>query len=72
VDRILSDLAAVEPLLRKAADHEIRATIPLTDVAAEVLHMADISPEPGIRRLRALPSAALASAQHPAWGSDGC
>jgi hypothetical protein len=28
MDRILADLAAVEPQLRKAADHEIRTTIP--------------------------------------------
>ena len=41
--RILADLAAVEPLLRKAADHEIRTTIPLTDVVAEVLRLAGIS-----------------------------
>jgi shikimate kinase len=43
MDRILADLAAVEPLLRKAADHEIRTTIPLADVVAEVLHLAGIS-----------------------------
>ena len=30
MDRILGDLAAVEPLLRKAADHEICTTTPLT------------------------------------------
>jgi shikimate kinase len=43
MDRILGDLAAVEPLLRKAADHEIRTTIPLTDVVARVLHLARLS-----------------------------
>jgi hypothetical protein len=34
----------VEPLLRRAADHEIRTTIPLTDVVAEVVHLAGLSP----------------------------
>ena len=38
--RILDDLRAVEPLLRKAANHEIRTTMPLADVVAEVLHLA--------------------------------
>ena len=37
--RILADLAEVEPLLRKAADHEIRTTIPLADVVAKVLSL---------------------------------
>ena len=44
MDRILGDLAVVEPLLRKAADHEIRTTTPLTDVVAKVLHLASLSP----------------------------
>lgn len=44
IDRILGDLAAVEPLLRKAADHEIRTTIPLADMVAKVLHLAGVSP----------------------------
>jgi shikimate kinase len=44
MDRILGDLAAVEPRLRKAADHEIRTTIPLTDVVAKVLHLAGLPP----------------------------
>ena len=39
MDRILADVAAVEPLLRKAADHEIRTTLPLADVVARVLHL---------------------------------
>lgn len=39
MDRILSDLAAVEPLLRKAAHHEIRTTIPLADVVSKVLRL---------------------------------
>jgi hypothetical protein len=38
MDRILGDLAAVEPL-RKAADHEIGTTIPLAGVVAKVLHL---------------------------------
>jgi shikimate kinase len=42
--RILGDLAVVEPLLRTAADHEIRTTIPLADVVAKVLHLAGICP----------------------------
>jgi predicted kinase len=48
MDRILADLAAVEPLLREAADHEIRTTIPLCDVVAQVLHLAGASPPPGL------------------------
>jgi dephospho-CoA kinase len=43
MDRILADLAAVEPLLRKAADHEIRTTIPLADVVTKVLSLAGFS-----------------------------
>jgi shikimate kinase len=43
MDRVLADLAAVEPLLRKAADHEIRTAIPLAEVVAKVLHLAGIS-----------------------------
>ncbi len=39
LDRILADLDTVEPLLRRAADYEIRTTIPLTDVVAEVVHL---------------------------------
>ena len=44
MDLILGDLAAVEPLLRKAADHEIRTSISLADVMAKVLHLAGLSP----------------------------
>lgn len=44
MDRILADLAAVEPLLRQASDHEIRTTIPLADVVAQVLDLAGVSP----------------------------
>jgi len=28
--------------LRRAADHEIRTTIPLTDVVAEVMHLVGL------------------------------
>ena len=38
--RVLDDLQAVEPLLRKAATHEIRTTRPLADVVTEILHLA--------------------------------
>ena len=41
LERILDDLRAVEPLLRRAADHEIRTTMPLSDVVTEVLRLAD-------------------------------
>ncbi|MBV9208446.1 MAG: AAA family ATPase [Actinobacteria bacterium] len=44
MDRILGDLAAIEPRLRKAAHHEIRTTIPLADVVAKVLHLAGTPP----------------------------
>src|SRR5436309_486093 len=43
---------------RIAAD--LRGQVPACDLVPG-------EPEPGIRRLRALPSAALARAQHPAW-----
>ena len=39
LDRVLDDLRAVEPLLRKVADHEIRTTKPLSDVVTEVLRL---------------------------------
>ncbi len=45
MDRIPGDLAAVEPLLRKAADHEIRTTIPLAEVVAKVLYLAGLTPD---------------------------
>jgi hypothetical protein len=41
MERVLDDLQAVEPLLRKAATHEIRTTVPLGDVVAAVLRLAD-------------------------------
>jgi shikimate kinase len=37
--RVLNDLRAVEPLLRQAADHEIRTTMPLSDVVTAVLRL---------------------------------
>lgn len=40
LERVLDDLRAVEPRLRKAADHEIRTTKPLSGVVAEVLRLA--------------------------------
>jgi dephospho-CoA kinase len=39
VARILDDLAAVEPLLREVADHEISTTIPADLVATEILRL---------------------------------
>jgi hypothetical protein len=44
MDRILADLGTVEPLLRRAADHEIRTTVPLTDVVAEVVRLTRLPP----------------------------
>ena len=40
LERVLDDLQAVEPMLRKAATHEIRTTRPLADVVTEILHLA--------------------------------
>jgi dephospho-CoA kinase len=37
--RILDDLEAVEPLLRRAADHEVRTTVPLNDVVTTILQI---------------------------------
>lgn len=37
--RVLDDLRAVEPLLRKVADHEIRTTMPLDNVVTAVLRL---------------------------------
>jgi dephospho-CoA kinase len=42
--RILDDLATIEPLLRRAADHEVRTTMPLSDVVATVLRLIDECP----------------------------
>ena len=38
---MLDDLQAVEPLLRKAATHEIRTTMPLGAVVAAILHLTE-------------------------------
>jgi shikimate kinase len=40
--RILDDLQAVEPRLRRVADHEIVTTMPLHDVVTTVLRLADM------------------------------
>jgi dephospho-CoA kinase len=40
LERVLDDLQAVEPLLRKVATHEIRTTRPFADVVAEIVHLA--------------------------------
>ena len=40
LERVLDDLQAVEPLLRKVATHEIRTTKPLGEVVGEVLYLA--------------------------------
>jgi dephospho-CoA kinase len=39
LQRVFDDLRAVEPLLRKAADDEIRTTMPLGDVVTAVLRL---------------------------------
>jgi shikimate kinase len=39
LERILDDVRAVEPLLRKVADHEVRTTMPLGDVVSQVLRL---------------------------------
>jgi dephospho-CoA kinase len=39
LQRVFDDLHAVEPLLRQAADYEIRTTMPLDDVVAAVLRL---------------------------------
>jgi hypothetical protein len=42
LSRIADDIAAVEPLLRRVADHEVQATIPLNEVVTAVLHLVDV------------------------------
>lgn len=39
LDRILADLEAVEPLLRRVADHEIRTTMPAEEVVTAILRL---------------------------------
>jgi shikimate kinase len=41
VSRIVNDVEAVEPLLRRVADHEVRTTIPLAEVVATILRLID-------------------------------
>lgn len=38
--RIMADLRAVEPLLRRVADHEIRTTMPLEEVVTAIVRLA--------------------------------
>jgi hypothetical protein len=40
LDRVLAGLQAVEPLLRRVADHEIRTTMPPEEVVMAVLRLA--------------------------------
>jgi dephospho-CoA kinase len=37
--RVLDDVQAVEPLLRRVADHEVRTTVPLAEVVTTILHL---------------------------------
>ena len=37
--RVLDDVETVEPLLRRAADHEVRTTVPLNEVVTTVLRL---------------------------------
>ena len=39
--RVLADLAEVEPLLRRGADHEIATDVPLADVVAALLLLVE-------------------------------
>ena len=39
--RVIDDTAAVEPLLRRVADHEVVTTAPLAEVVATVLRLVD-------------------------------
>ena len=40
--RFLEDVEVVEPLLRRAADHEVRTTVPLDEVVATILRLVDV------------------------------
>lgn len=40
--RFLEDVETVEPLLRRAADHEVVTTAPLDDVVATILRLVDV------------------------------
>lgn len=37
LSRVLDDISTTEPLLRQAADHEVRTTMPLDDVVTAIL-----------------------------------
>jgi len=39
--RFLDDVDTVEPLLRRAADHEVRTTMPLAEVVESILRLVD-------------------------------
>lgn len=39
--RFLNDVETVEPLLRRVASHEVRTTVPLTDVVTTILRLVD-------------------------------
>ena len=41
-NRFLDDVEWVEPLLRGAADHEVRTTAPLDEVVATILRLVDV------------------------------
>lgn len=41
LSRIVDDVEAVEPLLRRVADHEVRTTIPLDEVVTAILRVVD-------------------------------
>ena len=40
--RFLDDVRTVEPLLRRAADHEVRTTAPLDEVVVAILRLVDV------------------------------
>ena len=41
LSRIVDDVENVEPLLRRAADHEVRTTIPLNEVVTTIMRLVD-------------------------------
>jgi len=42
LSRFLEDVETVEPILRRAADHEVRTTAPLDDVVATILRLVGV------------------------------
>jgi shikimate kinase len=42
--RVLDDVQAIEPLLRRVADHEVRTTAPLQEVVTTILGLVDVAP----------------------------